>query len=72
MTAKNNEQLLSAVFKMMDFSNDEISDVGEFRQKMASSASEEVKKEAKKGLLGMFAKKGSRAATPSPMKPIRK
>ncbi|CDW85154.1 UNKNOWN [Stylonychia lemnae] len=85
MTDKNNEVILEIIFDMMEFTEAQIAEVQDIRKKNRSgsiSASgteteEEVKKQTKKGIFGMFKKKeGSTTRKPeevvSPIRPIRR
>ena len=76
LTEKNNEELLAIVFKMMEFTKEEIAEIQKYRAEQIKDPAKdkEVKRKAKKGMLsGMFKRKeksGTSTASPSPMKPL--
>eukprot|EP00347_Sterkiella_histriomuscorum_P017443 403349352 len=89
LTDKNNEILLDIVFEMMEFSDNQILEINDKRKRggprsgsvshASGTEEEEVKKNVKKGIFGMFKKKeGSTTRKPeesnivSPIRPIRR
>jgi len=66
LTDKNNELILEIIFDMMEFTEAQIAEVQDIRKKNRSASisasgteEEEVKKQTKKGIFGMFKKKES-------------